>query len=29
MMFRAHPEHLRPFSALVAEAARRKAAVAV
>jgi putative glutamine amidotransferase len=29
MMFRAHPEHLQPFTALVAEASRRKAAVAV
>jgi len=29
MMFRAHPEHLKPFSALIAEAAKRKSAAAV
>jgi putative glutamine amidotransferase len=27
MMFRAHPEHLQPFQALITEAARRKEAV--
>jgi putative glutamine amidotransferase len=29
MMFRAHPEHLKPFAALVGEAAKRKDALAV
>ena len=29
MMFREHPEHLKPFEALVVEAARKSAAVAV
>jgi putative glutamine amidotransferase len=29
MMFRAHPEHLKPFTALVAEASKRKDAVGV
>ncbi|MEX1158775.1 MAG: gamma-glutamyl-gamma-aminobutyrate hydrolase family protein [Thermomicrobiales bacterium] len=29
MMFREHPEHLKPFAALVAEAARKSQAVAV
>ena len=29
MMFRAHPEHLKPFAALVGEAAKRKDAVGV